>query len=432
MALQSHYTWNEVDASNTRDYSTNGLDSTAMVTTSFQSAEIGSAVELDGVNDGITFGDIWNFGGTNNFTICSKVRIDSSKEQALAFKEDQWEVGFDVNDKAYIKIIIGATTFELTSSASVETGGDYKTVMWKYNGDAVSRRLAIFIDGVRDVTTLETQTANVDASTKNLIIGNNGTDFFDGRIEWMAAYSQSISEDSITTLDDHPGGFIVDFRDTSDFSIGDLLAITIKGTAPAGQAVVTGDLGSNQLLILPIANDIPIDGDIIKLVGNVFNTARQWISETIVESSNPILQIKDRVDNFTKADRATEGTKGFRYTKDALKWKTAICLDFVIEPASQVGSIDDFNPTDLACANTLFISSTTPVSWTGLQAPNPSKPQLIFIINIGTKNITIRNNDASSLAANRFSLNTNVILSPDDCGFLLYDETRLRWRVNKI
>jgi len=428
MSILSHYTWNEDDTANTRDYSTEGNDSTAMVVTSILDAERGKAVNLNGSTGVITYGDINNFGGTNKLTIIARVRPSSTKEQVIAHKKDQYSFGIDVSAKAFMKLTIGASVFEFTSSGSVATGGDYKTVMWTYDGAGGGSGMSIYIEGALDGS--QAQTGNLDASVENFLIGSDLTDFYNGRIEMLAAYDDNKDAAAALALHNQPGGIFLDLDDSSGFEIGDLIEAIEADTI--SQGVIAGDLGSNNILYLPLSGDIPNSLHVIRRRGNVFNTSRQWISETIIESEDMIVQIKDRVSSFTQAAASVEGTVGHRYTREALKWKTAICVDFAIEPAAQVGSIDDFSPTDLAIANVLFISSTSPVSWTGLLAPSPSKPQLILIVNIGSFNITIRNNDASSLAANRFSVNNNVAISPNDCGYLFYDITRSRWRVNKI
>ena len=100
-----------------------------MLVTGFIASEIGQAVRLDGVNDVITFGDINNPGGTATFSIVAKIRIGGTAENPVAYKKDQYTVGIDVNQKAFLKVVIGSTTYELTSTSSVTTGGDYKVVI---------------------------------------------------------------------------------------------------------------------------------------------------------------------------------------------------------------------------------------------------------------------------------------------------------------
>jgi hypothetical protein len=55
--------------------------------------------------------------------------------------------------------------------------------------------------------------------------------------------------------------------------------------------------------------------------------------------------------------------------------------------------------------------------------------RLILIHNIGSNNITLKDESASSAAANRFALNGDMIISPDMSAVLQYDTTASRWRV---
>jgi hypothetical protein len=57
--------------------------------------------------------------------------------------------------------------------------------------------------------------------------------------------------------------------------------------------------------------------------------------------------------------------------------------------------------------------------------------RLGILTNIGSFNITLKDEDASGTAANRFALNGDLTLSPDESVFLFYDGTSSRWRTLK-
>ena len=66
---------------------------------------------------------------------------------------------------------------------------------------------------------------------------------------------------------------------------------------------------------------------------------------------------------------------------------------------------------------------------TGMAAPKGERR--ITIINIGTTNLTLSNEDAGSSANNRFKIpNGDLVMGADKQAFAVYDPTTLRWRVN--
>jgi hypothetical protein len=54
--------------------------------------------------------------------------------------------------------------------------------------------------------------------------------------------------------------------------------------------------------------------------------------------------------------------------------------------------------------------------------------RVVFVTNAGTNNITLKNQDAASAAANRFGFGADVVLVPDASALLRYDGTSSRWR----
>jgi len=73
------------------------------------------------------------------------------------------------------------------------------------------------------------------------------------------------------------------------------------------------------------------------------------------------------------------------------------------------------------------------VRLTGIQAPSPAYPQMLALINTDANGVggrlRLRENDAGSLAANRFLMGGNVNLDADEGTVLLYDVAASRWRV---
>jgi len=98
-----------------------------------------------------------------------------------------------------------------------------------------------------------------------------------------------------------------------------------------------------------------------------------------------------------------------------------------ISPSSLSADQDNYNPTDLSTASTLRLTSSTSVNITGLAGGATGR--LLLIHNIGSSNIVLKDESASSTAANRFALPGDITLVADSVILLQYDATSSRWRV---
>lgn len=97
-----------------------------------------------------------------------------------------------------------------------------------------------------------------------------------------------------------------------------------------------------------------------------------------------------------------------------------------ISPAQITADQNNYNPTGLADAAVLRLSSDAARNITGLAGGADGR--IIIIHNIGSFDIVLVDESASSTAANRFALNANVTISADQVAILQYDSTSSRWR----
>lgn len=89
---------------------------------------------------------------------------------------------------------------------------------------------------------------------------------------------------------------------------------------------------------------------------------------------------------------------------------------------------NDYNPVGLANANRLLLNCTGAFSLTGIVAQ--SIGTTLIIINTSNANtLRIANNNVGSAGANRFLMNANVLLAPNQSCMVQYDLTNARWRV---
>lgn len=97
-----------------------------------------------------------------------------------------------------------------------------------------------------------------------------------------------------------------------------------------------------------------------------------------------------------------------------------------ISPAQITVDQNDYNPTGLADAVVLRLSSDASRSITGLAGGADGR--ILTVHNVGAFNLVLVDQSASSTAANRFALNVSITLTPDDACILQYDSTSSRWR----
>lgn len=100
---------------------------------------------------------------------------------------------------------------------------------------------------------------------------------------------------------------------------------------------------------------------------------------------------------------------------------------------SQITSNQNNYEVGIAYRSNVTISSDAARDITGIVAPSTSiyatkNGSLLFIQNTGSYPITLKDESASSTAANRFALSADMTLGPDQCCLLQYNPTSSRWR----
>jgi hypothetical protein len=125
------------------------------------------------------------------------------------------------------------------------------------------------------------------------------------------------------------------------------------------------------------------------------------------------------------------GNANFTIVNDELKaafvrLTSALTFDSEATQALAVNTNDLPAPT----VNGLRLNVTANCNLTGI---NPitltNSMTLLLIVNVGSNTVTLKNNDAGSLAANRFLFDADLDLTPNNGCVLLYDLTSLRWRL---
>ncbi|MEZ5785246.1 MAG: DUF2793 domain-containing protein [Xanthobacteraceae bacterium] len=181
-----------------------------------------------------------------------------------------------------------------------------------------------------------------------------------------------------------------------------------------------------------------------------------WTAKPVVDGGDGSLRYKlskesaDKTLSFLFQDdfsgRAEIGLTGdddfhFKVSADGSAWSDALIIDKasgaaklaasvrftgVVSPAQITSDQDDFDPAGLAGASVLRLSSDASRALTGLAGGADGR--IVFVHNSGAQAIVLKDEDASSAAANRFALRADLTLAPDAVALLQYDGTASRWR----
>ena len=103
-----------------------------------------------------------------------------------------------------------------------------------------------------------------------------------------------------------------------------------------------------------------------------------------------------------------------------------VVLSGIISPSQITADQDNYAPTGLSTANTLRLNSDAARNITGLTAGSSGEVKVIH--NVGSFAITLKDESASSTAANRFALTADLEVAADAMVVLQYDGTSARWR----
>lgn len=96
-----------------------------------------------------------------------------------------------------------------------------------------------------------------------------------------------------------------------------------------------------------------------------------------------------------------------------------------VTPSALSASANDYNPSGLATAGVLILTSSAAVNITGLAAQ--ASNFLIELRNVGSFAITLKANSSASLTANRFLMSADVVLQPTQSVTFKYGATLGGW-----
>ncbi len=111
---------------------------------------------------------------------------------------------------------------------------------------------------------------------------------------------------------------------------------------------------------------------------------------------------------------------------DDLKVGQTVTLRGSLTPTQISADQNDYSPTSLSSSFALRLSSDATRNITGLLAGVEGRT--LFVHNVGSFSIVLKNESSSSAAANRFAIGSDITMTAGTSVILRYDATSSRWR----
>lgn len=196
------------------------------------------------------------------------------------------------------------------------------------------------------------------------------------------------------------------------------------------QATITSTSGARTLFQNRGGSFSPTSGTATMKFRNV-----QWtINQTSTASGNII--VDEVAPTYTSALGGVDGWVYNPTTTSMSSYHTAtniasggIVVNSFLTPAQITSNQNDYAPTGINRSYIIRLSSDASRDITGIVAGRDGEKKIL--INVGSADIVLRDENASSTAANRFALTADLTLVGDDTAEIWYDGTTDRWRVIK-
>lgn len=126
---------------------------------------------------------------------------------------------------------------------------------------------------------------------------------------------------------------------------------------------------------------------------------------------------------YADLDVATHAAIGDAHNAGAIRFAG------IISPTAISATQDDYNPTGLATASTLRLSTSSSTARSISGFAGGADGRILLVHNLGPGNIALLDEGSGSTPGHRFALAGDMILLPDSSCLLQYDDTSSRWRV---
>lgn len=295
MALELLITFNKNDATAVKDFSGNKRHADTVTGLTIGSGEVGKAGDFDGSTTEVDFGNILDLGGSvDALTVFAHIKYDTNTAtKYICHKNNHFRLSLVSgagNPNVKFEVYIGGAWKSITGATGLAASTWYSAT-GVYDGT----NLKVYLDDSEDGTVA--QTGNIDASTSDFFIGSSGAaDFIDCQIETLAAWSDSISADSVGALTDIPNGSKITFNMQHNLEAGDLVVDNVKDVGK--KAIVIWKESTTIAHLWPITDARFTLSDSPIAVGHIWDSDRQSVLYVDNNSRDPAFKILDEIEQF--------------------------------------------------------------------------------------------------------------------------------------
>lgn len=188
--------------------------------------------------------------------------------------------------------------------------------------------------------------------------------------------------------------------------------------------VTLEDGGGGSEVIIVVAVDPTVNDD--NTLG--YFVGQRWINTTTLQS-----YIAIDVSTGAAVWKEITGIEGIETGSNGeIILNSGVSLGTAVTPPILNANTNDLVITGIETAIVVRLSTSGNYSLTGIEPKDDTTAWMLFIANVGTNNIALKNNDANSLAVNRFLIGGDKNIQPDEGILLFYDPVTKRWRGSGI
>ena len=190
--------------------------------------------------------------------------------------------------------------------------------------------------------------------------------------------------------------------------------LSVRSNAVLLTGIATGDGGSGDVR-LQLSKQVA--GNTASVVfSNAFSARAEF---GLVGSDAFQLKVSPDGTSFTDAFVIDQATGNLTLPR-------ALCLTGVISPSQITSNQNDYTPSGFSTASVVRLSTDASRDVTGLAAG--ASGRTVYVYNVGSFNVVLRTEHASSTAVNRFGFSADLTLASKQGATLIYDDMLSRWR----
>lgn len=167
-------------------------------------------------------------------------------------------------------------------------------------------------------------------------------------------------------------------------------------------------------------NGIYVQDEDLRVRWDALGSEPMYVQVSTGDVTGPASSVDSVVALFNGTDGKLLKSTGTANIPEALQ------LTGDISPAQITANTDDYNPTGLSTASVLRLSTDASRNLTGIQGGADGR--VLVLHNVGSFDLVLKD-DTTSTAGNRFQLNSDITIGPNQSTVIQYDSTSSRWRV---